>query len=75
MSDARKFAQDTQALVILEDDAPILPDEINEACATCKHWRRLNARASFGECGATRAYSPAPVVTTDRTSCSNWSLA
>lgn len=39
-------------------------------CGTCKHWSHTGA--SFGQCMLSGRYSSAPMITTDRASCSSW---
>lgn len=47
-----------------------VPQSIVVRCEDCVNWRRLNQRASVGECGINSRFSHGPVLTTDLVTCS-----
>lgn len=48
---------------------------IPELCGNCEHWRPHGGVRSFGQCMASMRASPSPLVTTDRGSCTAWTVA
>lgn len=66
MDHATQTQDDTpQALPVALAPAP-------EICGTCKHWQPLRNDNAFGHCGLSGKAAHAPIITTDRQSCSRW---
>ena len=59
----------------IDPAAAIVPDapKIMQVCATCKEWRPNGSNPTFGQCLLSSKGLPAPLMTTDLTSCRAWS--
>lgn len=51
------------------------PPKIMKVCGTCKEWRANGSNPTFGQCTLSGKSLPAPLMTTDLTSCRAWNLA
>lgn len=71
------------AAVAVVEDAPAAPtvEEVAQEaasiiqsrmllCGSCKHWSRTGP--SFGQCLLSGKYGHAPMITTDKISCTSW---
>lgn len=49
-------------------------ERLMKVCGTCKHWRPQALDTTIGQCLPSAKALPAPLMTTDLTSCNKWEL-
>jgi hypothetical protein len=70
------MARDTDKAAAADYARPLeQTPRVPELCGNCRHWRSHTGNPSFGQCLLSMRGLPSPLVTPDRSSCSQWTVA
>lgn len=73
MKAAKSKAAPAEVVAPVAHEGNGLVAAVQQTCSICKNWRPLGMDPVLGHCLRSSKALPAPMVTTDTTSCSQWS--